>query len=163
LAYKVIIKCPDPEKIISLLKQSHGADYSRVWRINGRTIGVFSFERSGLVTFAGYVNLITLDYDKTTEKCDVTIIGAGGGIPSLASMAELGVLGKGPVNDLMGLAKQQGWEIQVEEAKIESRGSICPKCGSIYVYPEDKIGKDGSVVCQNCGGKFSIEKRANTP
>lgn len=76
MAYRVIIRCPDAEDIIRLLKEKHGADYSRVWYIQDHTIGVFSFEWAGI--YAGYVNLITLEHDKTSEKCDITILGAGG-------------------------------------------------------------------------------------
>ena len=107
MAYKVIIQCPDVEDIVKLIKKKHGADYSRVWRIDGRTIGVFSFERSGLVTQAGYVNLITLDHDRAIENCEITIIGAGGGRPGVVSLAELGDPGAAPVADLANLAKER--------------------------------------------------------
>ncbi|MBY8997518.1 MAG: hypothetical protein KGD60_07290 [Candidatus Thorarchaeota archaeon] len=158
MAYKVIINCSDVEDIISLLKKKHGADYARIWRIDGRTIGVFSFERSGLATQAGYVNLITLDHDIITENCDITIIGAGGGFPSLISLAELGDSGAGPVADLVNLAKERNWPINVERAKIKSRGSPCSKCGAAYVYSEDKIEEDRSVACQNCGTRFIVQE-----
>ncbi|MHA2189940.1 MAG: MJ0042-type zinc finger domain-containing protein [Candidatus Thorarchaeota archaeon] len=158
MAYKVIIQCSDAEDIIKLLKKEHGADYARVWRIDSRTIGVFSFERSGLVTQAGYVNLITLDHDGTTENCEITIIGAGGGFPSLVSLAELSESGDGAVADLVKLAKERNWPINVERAKIKSRGSPCPKCGAAYVYSEDKIEDDGSVACQNCGTRFIVQE-----
>ena len=154
MAYKVVIQCPDVDDIIRLLKKEHGADYARIWRINGRTIGVFSFERSGLATHSGYVNLITLDHDESTETCDITIIGAGGGV----SLWEMGDSGIGAVDDLVNLAKERNWPINIEKAKIKSRGSQCPKCGAGYVYSEDKIEEDGSVACQNCGTRFIVQE-----
>jgi predicted Zn finger-like uncharacterized protein len=156
MAYNVIIQCPDVEDIISLLKKKHGADYARIWRIDGRTLGVFSFERSGLVTQAGYVNLITLDHDKSTDTCDITIIGAGGGFPSFVSLAEMGSSGVGAVDDLENLAKERNWSIKIGIAKIKNRGSSCPNCTAAYVYSEDKISDDGSVACQNCGTRFIV-------
>ena len=158
MAYKVSIQCPDVEDIIKLLKKKHGADYSRVWRIDERTIGVFSFERSGLITQAGYVNLITLDHDRTTENCEITIIGAGGGVPSFVSLAEMSDPGAGPVADLVNLAKERNWPTHAEKTMIKSRGSPCPKCGAAYVYSEDKIEDDGSVACQNCGTRFIVQE-----
>jgi predicted Zn finger-like uncharacterized protein len=157
LAYQVTIHCPDAEDIIRLLKEKHGADYSRVWRIDNRTIGVFSFEWAGVS--GGYVNLITLDHDNTLAVCEITIIGAGGGVPSLDSVAGSGNPGKRAVNDLAGLARAHNWEICIENAKIKSRGSQCPNCGSAYVYSKDKIGMDGSVLCQNCGKPFLIKEQ----
>jgi hypothetical protein len=75
MAYKVIIRCPDAEDVIRLLKEKHGADYSRIWRIYEHTIGVFTFEWAGVL--AGYVNLITLDHDKSSKvkvKADGSVI-----------------------------------------------------------------------------------------
>jgi predicted Zn finger-like uncharacterized protein len=156
LAYRVIIRCPDAEDIIKLFKQKHGPDYSRVWRIDGRTIGVFSFERSGTpFPFGVYVSLITLEHDKASERCDITILGAGG---SMIGVAELDPPRAGPVPDLVRMARERGWEIHIEEAKIKSRGSQCPNCGSAYVYSKEKIQADGSVVCQNCGKPFAIQE-----
>ncbi|MDH4213210.1 MAG: zinc-ribbon domain-containing protein [Candidatus Thorarchaeota archaeon] len=157
MAYKVIIRCSNAEDIIRLLQEEHGADYSRIWRIDGRTIGVFSFEWTGV--FAGYVSLITLDHDKILEKCEVTIIGSGGGIPSLDSVVGSDDPGKRAVKDLANLANERGWEISIEMAKIKSRGTQCPNCGSAYVYSKEKIKADGSVVCQNCGKRFIILKK----
>jgi predicted Zn finger-like uncharacterized protein len=56
------------------------------------------------------------------------------------------------------MARERGWEIHIEEAKIKSRGSQCPNCGSAYVYSKEKIQADGSVVCQNCGKPFAIQE-----
>ncbi len=151
----MIIRCPDAEDIIRLLKEKHGADYSRVWRIDGRTFGVFSFERSAIFPYTSYVSLITLEHDKTSERCDITIIGAGG---SVRGVTELDSPRAGQVQDLASLAKARGWETHIEEAKIKSRGSPCPNCGSAYVYSKDKIQADGSVVCQNCGKPFMIQE-----
>jgi len=158
LAYKVIIRCQDAEDVIRLLKEKHGADYSRVWRIDNRTIGVFSFERSGILTSSGHVNLITLDHDKTLETCEVTIMYAGGGAQSLISFTEISNSGVGALQDLVSLAKERGWDIHVEKAKIKARGSPCPNCDSAYVYSKDKIRADGSVTCQNCGKPFMIQE-----
>ena len=155
MSYKVIIRSPDAEDIIRLLKQRHGADYSRIWRIHNHTIGVFSFEWTGIS--AGYVNLVTLEHDRTSGRCEVTIIGAGGGIPSLDAVMGSDDPGKRAVKDLANLAKEHGWEISIEKAAIKSRGSQCSNCGSAYVYSKDKIGADGSVVCQNCGKSFMIQ------
>jgi predicted Zn finger-like uncharacterized protein len=158
MAYKVIVQCSEVDEIVRLLKKKHGADYSRVWKIDARTIGVFSFERSGILTQSGYVNLITLDHDKTTETCEITVIGAGGGVPTLVSLAEMSDPGAGPVTDLVKLARTRNWPIHVEQADIKSRGTPCPKCNAAYVYAEDKIGDDGAVECQNCGVRFIIKE-----
>ncbi|MFW9812556.1 MAG: MJ0042-type zinc finger domain-containing protein [Candidatus Thorarchaeota archaeon] len=158
MVYKVMIQSPDVEEVINLLKQKHGADYSRIWNIDGRTIGVFSFERSGPLTSSGYVNLITLDYDRSSQECEVTIIGAGGGMQSLISAAEIGDPGAEPIADLTRLAEDRGWLIDVTEAKIKSRGSECPTCHASYVYHDDKISTDGLVTCQNCGKSFKIHE-----
>jgi predicted Zn finger-like uncharacterized protein len=158
LAYKVIIQCSDAEDIVRLLKKSHGADYSRIWRIDGRTIGVFSFERGGLVTYAGYVNLVTLDHDRSTELCDITIIGAGGGVPSILSLWEMDDSGIDAVDDLVKLAKERNWPIETSVAEIKFRGTPCPKCSAAYVYSEDKIDADGTVSCQNCGTRFNVKE-----
>jgi predicted Zn finger-like uncharacterized protein len=156
LAYKLIIRCPDAEEVIRLLKGRHGADYSRIWRVHERTIGVFSFEWTG--AFGGYVNLITLDHDKNLKKCEVTIIGSGGGFPSLDSIAGSDP-GKRAVKDLTNLADKNGWEITLEKTTIKSRGTPCPNCGSAYVYSEEKIKADGTVICQNCGKPFMIPQK----
>jgi predicted Zn finger-like uncharacterized protein len=158
MAYKVIVQCSEADEIVRHLKKNHGADYSRVWKIDARTIGVFSFERSGILTQSGYVNLITLDHDRATETCEITIIGAGGGVPTLVSLAELGDPGAGPVTDLVKLARTRDWPIHVERADIKSRGTACPNCNAAYVYSEDKVGNDGSVACQNCGMQFIIQE-----
>ncbi|MHA2207469.1 MAG: MJ0042-type zinc finger domain-containing protein [Candidatus Thorarchaeota archaeon] len=158
MAYNVIIQCSDAEDIIKLLKKKHGADYARVWRIDGRTIGGFSFERSARITQAAYVNLITLDHDGTTENCEITIFGAGGSFPGLISIEELSDSLAWIVADLVDLAKERNWSIKAERAKIKSRGSPCPKCGAAYVYSEDKIEDDGSVACQNCGTRFIVQE-----
>ena len=105
MAYKLIIRCPDAEEVIRLLKERHGADYSRIWRVYERTIGVFSFEWMG--AFGGYVNLITLNHDKNLKKCEVTIIGIGGGFPSLDSIAGSDDPGKRAVKDLATLAEKK--------------------------------------------------------
>ncbi len=152
----MIIRCPDAEEVIRLLKEKHGADYSRIWRIHEHTIGVFTFEWTGV--FAGHVNLITLDHDKNLKKCEVTILGAGGGLPSLDSVVGSDDPGKRAVKDLANLANERGWEISIEKAKIKSRGTQCPNCGSAYVYPKEKIKADGSVICQNCGKQFMMMK-----
>ncbi len=157
MAFKVIVHCPDAEEVIRLLKEKHGADYSRIWRIHEHTIGVFSFEWTG--AFGGYVNLITLDHDKNLKKCEVTIIGAGGGFPSLDSVSGSDDPGKRAVKDIANLADKNGWEINIEKTTIKSRGSQCPNCGSAYVYPKEKIRADGSVLCQNCGKRFMIPKK----
>jgi len=156
LVYKVMIQSPDVEEVIKLLKRNHGADYSRIWKIDGRTIGVFSFERSGVLTSAGYVNLITLDHDRSSDECEVTVIGAGGGWQSLISAAEIGDPGAKPVADLVRLAEDRNWPIEVSKATIKSRGSECPKCHSSYVYRDDQKDVDGTVSCQNCGKPFTI-------
>jgi predicted Zn finger-like uncharacterized protein len=117
---------------------------------------VFSFERSGVLTSSGYVNLITLDHDLSSQECEVTIIGAGGGMQSLLSAAEIGDPEAEPIADLTRLAKNNGWSIEVVKTKIKSRGSECPNCHASYVYHEDNIGTDGLVTCQNCGKAFKI-------
>jgi predicted Zn finger-like uncharacterized protein len=152
-----MIQSPDVEEVIKLLKQRHGADYSRIWKIDGRTIGVFSFERSGVLTSSGYVNLITLDHDRSSDECEVTIIGAGGGMQSLISAAEIGDPVAEPVADLVRLAEDRNWSIEVTTAKIKSRGNECPSCHASYVYHEGKISIDGLVMCQNCGKPFKIQ------
>ncbi|MFW9769746.1 MAG: hypothetical protein ACFFEM_13070 [Candidatus Thorarchaeota archaeon] len=157
MVYKVMIQNPDVEEVIRLLKQKHGADYSKIWKIDGRTIGVFSFERSGVLTSSGYVNLITLDHDKSSEKCEVTIIGAGGGMQHLISAAEIGDSGTQPVQDLIRLAEDRGWSIDVSKTNVKSRGSECPNCHSSYVYPPEKVKEGGVVSCQNCGKSFEIQ------
>jgi predicted RNA-binding Zn-ribbon protein involved in translation (DUF1610 family) len=157
LAYQVTIHCPDAEEIVRLLNEKHGADYSRVWHVGNRTIGVFSFEWTA--AFGGYVNLITLDHDKTSGVCEVTIIGAGGVVPSFDSMFGSGSPGTRAARDLASLAKEHSWQIQLEQAKIKFRGSECPLCGAAYVYSKDRIRRDGSVICQNCGKTFFIEKK----
>jgi predicted RNA-binding Zn-ribbon protein involved in translation (DUF1610 family) len=161
LAYQVTIHCPDAEEIVRLLNEKHGADYSRVWHVGNRTIGVFSFEWTA--AFGGYVNLITLDHDKTSGVCEVIIIGAGGGVPSFDSMFGSGSPRTRAARDLASLAKEHGWQIHLEQAKIKPRGSECPLCGAAYVYSKDRIRRDGSVICQNCGKTFSIEKKGDTP
>jgi predicted RNA-binding Zn-ribbon protein involved in translation (DUF1610 family) len=157
LAYQVTIHCLDAEEIVGFLNEKHGADYSRVWHIGNRTVGVFSFEWTG--DFGGYVNLITLDHDESSAICEVTIIGAGGGFPSFDSVIGSDNPGTRVTQDLASLAKEHGWQIHIEQAKIKPRGSRCPICGAAYVYSKDKIRKDGSVICQNCGKLFPIEKR----
>ncbi|MFW9961136.1 MAG: MJ0042-type zinc finger domain-containing protein [Candidatus Thorarchaeota archaeon] len=163
MAYKIIIRCSNAENIIRLLQEEYGADYSHIWRIDGRTIGVFSHRIPGLRSwtgvYAGYVSLITLDHDKILEKCEVTIIGSGGSIPSLDSVVGSEDPGKRAVKDLADLANERGWEISIEMAKIKSRGTECPNCGSVYVYSKEKIKADGSVVCQNCGKPFMIPQK----
>ncbi len=146
------------EEIIKLLKKKHGADYSKIWRIDGRIIGVFSFERSGVLTSSGFVNLITLDHDETSKKCEVTIIGAGGGMQHLISAMEIGDPGAAPVSDLVRLAKDRNWPINVKTAKIKSRGDECPNCHSSYVYPDEMVKANGMVSCQNCGKLFKIRE-----
>lgn len=32
----------------------------------------------------------------------------------------------------------------------------CPHCGMVYVYSKERIGKDGSVRCQNCDREVLI-------
>ncbi|MFW9956846.1 MAG: MJ0042-type zinc finger domain-containing protein [Candidatus Odinarchaeota archaeon] len=158
MAYKVVIRCSNTEDIIRLLQVEHGADYSRIWRIDGRTIGVFSHRipgiRSWTGVFAGYVSLITLDHDKILEKCEVTIVGSEGSIPSLDSVVDSEDPGKRAVKDLAALADKNGWEINIEKSMIKSRGTPCPNCGSVYVYSKEKIKADGTVICQNCGKPF---------
>ena len=157
MAYKLIIRCPDAEEVIRLINEKHGADYSRIWRIHEHTIGVFTFEWTGI--FGGYVSLITLDHDTDLKKCEVTIIGAGGGIPSLDSVAGSDDPGKRAVKDLANLAEKNGWEISIEKTMIKSRGTPCPNCGSAYVYSKEKIKADGTVICQNCGKPFIIPQK----
>ncbi len=149
MSFKVIIQCPDVEDIIRLLKKKHGADYSRVWRINDHTIAVFSFERG----YPSFANLITLDHNKATESCDITILYAGGA-DSFDSLTDAVAISNEAVDDLVQLAKERDWRIIIEKARFKSRGSECPNCHAFYVYPEEKVGADGRVHCQNCGQPF---------
>jgi DNA-directed RNA polymerase subunit RPC12/RpoP len=143
------------DPLLHLLHQDYSNKYEKEWECIGMVNGVFIQSELALRTMSEQTITIILQYYTEKRECEVTAICSGGGEGFLRidlgsqSAAEATFL-----KNLETLARRYDWELS---RKYPGRkGSGCPFCGAYYLYTEEKIQEDGSVVCQNCNRSFML-------
>ena len=118
--------------------------------------GVFVKSELALRTMSEQAITVILQYYPEKRECEVTAICSGGGEGVLRidfgsqSAAEATFL-----KNLEKLARRYDWRLS--QKYPGRKGSGCPFCGAYYLYTEEKIQDDGSVVCQNCKRSFMLK------
>lgn len=144
---KIYIKIGDISFLIEKLAELPKLEWSKVWSIEGTTIGVFTYEFS-YSEHIGAVNVI-VDHDSGSTEGFVWIESYG----SAYSPTDIGA---------RRLLETVGHTILSEKGHFEVlqtvyKGEKCPHCKAIYKYLDSMRADDGSLVCQNCGKNFRPE------
>jgi DNA-directed RNA polymerase subunit RPC12/RpoP len=154
-----VIRNLEIEPLLTQLHQDYSNMYEKVWECGGMINGVFIQSELALRTISEQTITIILQYYTEKRECEVTVICSGGGEGFLRidlgsqSAAEATFM-----KNLEMLARRHDWELS---RKYPGRkGSGCPFCGAYYLYTEEKIQDDGSVVCQNCNRSFMLKNES---
>ena len=142
--------------LIELIKKDYANDYRRIWSLEDRTIAVFLNETIGVIGQYTFTIMTILDFSPRENQCEVLVQYVGGNMSFLGTGRSEDFL-KDMKNSIESLAKEKMWEFEVVPVKIRSTGTLCPHCKKAYKYPKEKIERDGTVKCQNCGKPFVIE------
>jgi transcription elongation factor Elf1 len=144
---KIYIKTKDVSSLIGKLAELPKLEWSKVWSIDLRTIGIFTFEFS-YGEHIGAVNVVVEHNSKSNEGF-VWIESYGSAYSPTASGARR-------------LLETVGHTILSEKGHFEVlktvyKGEKCPHCEAVYKYLDSVRADDGSLVCQNCGKDFRPE------
>jgi hypothetical protein len=144
------------DPLLALLQESYSSKYRKVWECGGVINGVFISTELALRTMSDQSITIILQYYVEKRECEITAICSGGGKGILhIDFGSQSAAESTFQKNLEVLARRHGWELSKKNPG--RKGSSCPFCGAYYLYKEDVIQDDGSVVCQNCNRSFSLD------
>ena len=149
-----IIHGLDIEELLEFFSDSDSTILKRVWGTEYRINAVFVQEMHTKHMYIGQTLIIIVDHDVRKDACKVEAMRLPGGSESMVAFAAAADAEPEFQKIVEELAQNHGWPYETHVVPESYRGSKCPSCGAIYVYPREKILSDGSVRCQNCGRSF---------
>ena len=141
---KISIKTKEINSLIGTLTEVPDLEWSKVWSIGAKTIGLFTYEyEQG--EYGGAVNVI-VEHDTESNEGLVWILQYGSPLSPIMQGA------RHLLETVGNAALSLKWHFEV--LRPIYKGVVCPHCKAVYAYPESKREFDGSLVCQNCGKNF---------
>lgn len=144
----------DINELFNLIKDKYCNDFSKIWSLEEKEIGIFLHEHIGIPAGNVFTIMTLVDFNKSTRNCEMSVRYVGGAV-SLIGIGRSEDFISTMTKDIARLANENGWTHEIEKIKIRPAGSMCPHCGASYKYPQEKRREDGSVDCQNCGKSFA--------
>ncbi len=151
----LVVRGLEIETLFASLREDYSSILQKIWGSGEFVNGVFIHSERVLRTMSEQSITIIVQHQKTRRECEVTVVCSGGGEGLLRidfgseSGAESTFL-----NYLRNLAKVNGWRLDRKFPGL--KGTTCPFCNAFYIYRENVVREDGSVVCQNCNRSFIL-------
>jgi transcription elongation factor Elf1 len=141
---------PVVDEFISLFEQHDNIRWKKIWKVNGKTIGVYFIEEFPSIFSAESVLLnIIFDHDKDEEYCQIWLEPFGTGVVlSDKTMKEI-------IRSIGNIAMSNKWKFERVVARFG--GDTCPYCKATYRYNQDPNSRTTLRTCQNCGKEYDTD------
>jgi hypothetical protein len=154
-----VIRNLEIDVLLSRLHSSYSNKLEKVWENTDMINAVFIQSELAIRTMSEQSITIIVQYYKETRECEVTVVSSGGRNGLLRIDLGSQTAAESTFSEqLVSLAGRKGWEINRKH--ISYKGSRCPFCSAFYLYKQNQVQDDGSVVCQNCNKSFMLENGA---
>ena len=146
---KFHVYTPAVDEFISLFDQQKTIRWKKVWKINGKTIGVYFIEVFPMTLSADSALLnIVVEHDQEEKYCQIWIEPFGTGMTSPdKTMKEL-------IRGIGKISMSNEWKF--ERIPTKYGGNTCPHCKATYRYKDESDQQ--TRTCQNCGKQFDVEE-----
>ena len=146
---KFHVYTPAVDEFISLFDQQKTIRWKKVWKINGKTIGVYFIEVFPMTLSADSALLnIVVEHDQEEKYCQIWIEPFGTGMASPdKTMKEL-------IRGIGKISMSNEWKF--ERIPTKYGGDTCPHCKASYRYKGES--DQPTRTCQNCGKQFDVEE-----
>lgn len=146
------------DPLLSLLKDEYSDQLAKVWECGEMTNGVFIHTELAIRTMSDQAITIILQHYRGKHECEVTVVSSAGGQGLLHISLGSEIAAEATFRKrLEEISKIHEWKLF--EKRSDRAGTMkCPFCGAFYVYMQNQVQSDNSVICQNCGKSFMFDK-----
>lgn len=145
----------DVDVLLESLSEEYSTALKRIWRSQNQVNAVFVRDELVIRTMSEQAVVVIVEHDVNANTCKVQCLALAGGSGLLRiSWGSHDAAESTFRNHIKDLALKHGWRCEILPMEVAFREVKCPICRAIYSYPKEKVLKDGSVICQNCGMPF---------